>query len=343
MSRSRGNQWQSSREGEQSSAVMIGTALPSSPIPEPDETLSSWFARLCDSLESDVRPLQRRLGLLPQSGRWEAPISGLRLSTEQITAISSATDLTEHQIEGMLLSSIPALPMPGSGTRRLGGWTKANLIRPDQTARCPDCVRESGVWKRSWRLGWVFGCLVHERLLAAACAKCGLPFGLNSKLRAEGRQCRCSSLPSALRRGRPLTPLEVRLASNVEGLSRLRWSSDGGPFDAAAAVAGIHLRAGSEGWEGPWDAAVVRQLTTGRLEGRGRLYALSRDPEAVASFWRTFPQLAGPSRLASIEGYLDGVPLLADREKLGCLIRSLGAEVRSEVWRQRAIAVNEVG
>jgi hypothetical protein len=39
---------------------------------------------------------------------------------------------------------------------------------------CPECIRESdGRWQLSWRLGWSFACVQHNRLLADACPTCG--------------------------------------------------------------------------------------------------------------------------------------------------------------------------
>jgi hypothetical protein len=45
--------------------------------------------------------------------------------------------------------------------------------RPRGSRFCPDCLANSGGrWMLSWRLGWVFACPLHRRLLADCCPEC---------------------------------------------------------------------------------------------------------------------------------------------------------------------------
>lgn len=52
--------------------------------------------------------------------------------------------------------------------------THALWGRPRGSRFCPECLADSGGrWPLTWRLGWSFACLTHQRLLADRCPACG--------------------------------------------------------------------------------------------------------------------------------------------------------------------------
>lgn len=87
--------------------------------------------------------------------------------------------------------------------------------RRSGTRFCPECLREhAGVFRKNWRLTWVFACLRHERLLLDACPQCLLPIPEltgRSRFLWNPNHCRAN-----IGGGLPVTPCGADLTVEIE-------------------------------------------------------------------------------------------------------------------------------
>ncbi|WP_151478225.1 TniQ family protein [Streptomyces albicerus] len=155
-------------------------SLPIRIAPVPGEALDSWLETMAHCMRTYLRDLSPALGLLPRRGNGTdlahtARNKTVLLHPAEAEAIAAATGLEVDQVHRMTLKHYDQ---------------KALLISPEDrhvnlhavwgrrrgSRFCPQCLSESGGrWQLSWRLGWSFACLAHNRLLADECPDCGRP------------------------------------------------------------------------------------------------------------------------------------------------------------------------
>jgi hypothetical protein len=129
--------------------------LPFTLTPLPDEPFGLWWHTYATRLGVTTTELTRAVGV-PTGGP-----SG----PDHAPAIAAATGLTTDQITGTFTTGRRCPP-----PRVLRIWT------PQPTSRfCPSCLDEDPSWPAAWNLPLTFGCLVHNRPLAARCPACHQP------------------------------------------------------------------------------------------------------------------------------------------------------------------------
>ncbi|MCZ4095251.1 TniQ family protein [Streptomyces sp. H39-C1] len=151
--------------------------LPIRVPPAEGEALDSWVEAVAHRLDTYLKDLLPALGILPRrsgvpGSRWDWAVA---LSDTEAEAIAAATGIEADQVHRMTLRHYDrrALSLkPHSMTvnqRMLWGRGRGSRF-------CPSCLADSaGRWKVSWRLGWSFACLTHNRLLADDCPGCERP------------------------------------------------------------------------------------------------------------------------------------------------------------------------
>ncbi|WP_159083374.1 TniQ family protein [Streptomyces sp. P3] len=145
--------------------------------PVPGEALDSWVEAIAHRTDTYLNDLLPALGFLPRHeglspARWDW--SGMPTDLE-LESIASATGITAGQVHRMTLRPYDQRALVlNPHSRRVDQrllWGRARGSR-----YCPVCLSESGGrWQVSWRLGWSFACLVHNRLLADDCPGCLRP------------------------------------------------------------------------------------------------------------------------------------------------------------------------
>jgi TniQ len=147
--------------------------LPIRVTPVPGEALDSWHEALAARLQATLAdlaaamfPAARRLGRT-------RPASAIMVSDDDAAAIAASCQLTAADVHRLTLARYD-----GTALRldRQSGHVIRNVLwgRAAGSRFCPECLAQTGGrWQLSWRLGWSFACLSHNRLLADACPECG--------------------------------------------------------------------------------------------------------------------------------------------------------------------------
>ncbi|MFJ8150568.1 TniQ family protein [Streptomyces sp. NPDC096048] len=145
--------------------------------PLPGEALDSWAEAIAHRTDTYLKDLLPALGVLPRHerlspSRWDW--SGMPTDVE-LESIAAATGIASRQVHRMTLLPYDQLALVlNPRSRRVDQrllWGRARGSR-----YCPVCLAESGGrWQVSWRLGWSFACLVHNRLLVDDCPGCLRP------------------------------------------------------------------------------------------------------------------------------------------------------------------------
>ena len=160
--------------------------LPRSLVPLPTETLLGYVLRLAHRL--DLAP--GRVCVLTGLGRPQSPAMRsaalIRLSAPARDTFATLTALSGAEVTALTLQALTLQPPSSPGRAARGGgllWQDRWLLT-EFTRYCPDCLagdgsviqqRHGGPWRTLWRLGLVFACPVHARLLEHRCPGCGLP------------------------------------------------------------------------------------------------------------------------------------------------------------------------
>ncbi|MEU8737181.1 TniQ family protein [Streptomyces halstedii] len=153
-------------------------SLPITVPPLPGEALDSWFEVTAHRLRTPLSDLLPALGLARRvdagdchrdiPARW-----AILLRDNEAADISHATGVNSQVLHAMTLAHFDGRALRiKRETRQVSRWH--HWGRQAGSRFCPDCLAETkGRWKLSWRLGWMFACLDHSRLLADACSQCG--------------------------------------------------------------------------------------------------------------------------------------------------------------------------
>ncbi|MET9989908.1 TniQ family protein [Streptomyces mutabilis] len=153
-------------------------SLPITVLPLPGEALDSWFEAIAYRLRTPLSEVLPALGLARRvevgdcrrdiPARW-----AILLRDHEAVGISHATGVNVEALHAMTLAHFDGRALKiKRETRQVSRWH--HWGRQAGSRFCPDCLAETkGRWKLSWRLGWMFACLDHNRLLADACPQCG--------------------------------------------------------------------------------------------------------------------------------------------------------------------------
>lgn len=168
---------------------------PGRPVPLPDESISSWFARLAGA--NGLPPSE--LFAILQPGGYRYPRDLDRYADDVLLhRLGEATGVDAEQIRlgtfrrwaGRMfgiddgLIKLPWLPPAGREDSRRSYGQQV----------CPCCLTEDShpYLRLTWRLGFLVACPKHQRLLVDRCPSCGEPVNILRRNRNEGIECwRC--------------------------------------------------------------------------------------------------------------------------------------------------------
>lgn len=152
--------------------------LPIRVAPLDGEALDSWFETIAYRLRTPMADLLPALGLARrvEAGDCRRDIPArwaILLRDHEAVGISHATGVNVEVLHAMTLAHFDGRALKiKRDTRQVSRWH--HWGRQAGSRFCPDCLAETkGRWKLSWRLGWMFACLDHNRLLVDACPQCG--------------------------------------------------------------------------------------------------------------------------------------------------------------------------
>ncbi|MFJ2195552.1 TniQ family protein [Streptomyces violaceusniger] len=153
-------------------------SLPITVPPLPGEALDSWFEAIAHRLRTPLSDLLPALGLARrvEAGDCRRDIPArwaILLRDHEAVGISHATGVHPEVLHAMTLAHFDGRALKiKQETRQVSRWH--HWGRQAGSRFCPSCLDETkGRWKLSWRLGWMFACLDHHRLLADVCSRCG--------------------------------------------------------------------------------------------------------------------------------------------------------------------------
>ncbi|WP_407565910.1 TniQ family protein [Streptomyces sp. 184] len=166
--------------------------LPAVPLPEAQESLTSWINRIGIAYQLHRPDLLGALGLTSR-GEMTVETANLDLSAPSKQAISTATGVPVKMIEALLLSrfkttALPNLPpAPYTSHSVLMPWSIGSWVLRRHSNFCPKCLAEDDRWRLDWRLPWTFACLEHRVYLHAVCPRCkqvqtGVNWGRDSRI-----------------------------------------------------------------------------------------------------------------------------------------------------------------
>ncbi|MFD3483476.1 TniQ family protein [Streptomyces sp. NPDC058665] len=145
--------------------------------PLPGEALDSWLEALAHRMHTPLGDVLLALGLHSQDQ--DGPYSDSTRTLTRLLPSGAATVIS--RVTGTAPDILHAMTLAHYDQRVLtldhasGLVSKASLWGRSTGSRfCPDCLADSGGrWLLTWRLGWVFACVEHSRLLADLCQQCG--------------------------------------------------------------------------------------------------------------------------------------------------------------------------
>ncbi len=128
-------------------------------------SLLGYIARYSHTFQFQPGDVVSALGLDPGAGSVAAAARhGVSLSAEQLEHAASATGITSEVLEGMLLCRYVGRAF---GRALIAASAAlANAVQGHQvwiwcSRFCPPCLREDGVWRLAWQLGWSAVCVRH--------------------------------------------------------------------------------------------------------------------------------------------------------------------------------------
>ncbi|MFL4905532.1 TniQ family protein [Streptomyces sp. MMS24-I2-30] len=146
--------------------------------PLPGEALDSWLEAIASRMDTTLGDVLQHLGLpvRESSGNQLRDIPTdwtISLDEHRTAAVAHAAGVDDRVITALTLARYDrrAVRLAGDGRTVIRHvlWGRGRGSR-----FCPDCLRSSGGrWQLSWRLGFVFACTRHQRLLADHCPECG--------------------------------------------------------------------------------------------------------------------------------------------------------------------------
>src|SRR5699024_6374217 len=136
---------------------------------EPDETLSSWWARIAARFGVSPAALFREVGFRMGSytpwrveQRLARPSSPLSVRTGASNEIRAHAHTAQGRISDLLAGV----------TQRYHAPTISS--KPSTGSRfCPSCLAETGTWSGHWRTPLITMCLRHLVMLVDVCPQCG--------------------------------------------------------------------------------------------------------------------------------------------------------------------------
>jgi hypothetical protein len=149
--------------------VIARRRLPLRVDPLHGEAIDSWLEATAEHMGTTVGALARaaELPIAARPGwiRW--------ISADQLRTVEAATGVSQGTVRAMTLSSYDGAALKlDPVSHRLDPTFPFGALAWSRF--CGDCLAEShGRWQLSWRLGWSFACIRHNRLLADACPECG--------------------------------------------------------------------------------------------------------------------------------------------------------------------------
>lgn len=144
--------------------------------PLPGEALDSWLEALAFRMNVRLGDVLNALSLTSGDSGGEGPVSPdwtIALREDEAARIAAATGTTAEQLHGMTLMSFDGRVLRVDPVKRQ--VNRHTLWGRGRGSRfCPECLAGTGGrWLLTWRLGWSFACLAHQRLLADCCPACG--------------------------------------------------------------------------------------------------------------------------------------------------------------------------
>jgi hypothetical protein len=168
--------------------------------PLPGEALDSWLEALAFRMNVRLGDVLNALGLTTAAGNGKFPVSPdwtTALREDEAERIAAATGTAAEQLHDMTLMRFEGRALRIDPVKRQVSrhtmWGRGRGSR-----FCPKCLAENGGrWLLTWRLGWSFACLAHQRLLADCCPACARVQREQSFSRsAQPVPGRCGTLPS---------------------------------------------------------------------------------------------------------------------------------------------------
>ncbi|MFF3713978.1 TniQ family protein [Streptomyces phaeochromogenes] len=142
--------------------------------PVPGEALDSWLEAAAYKLHTPMGEVLDAVGVHEWGRAQRAPWMVL-LRHHEAEDLAAATGISPPNLHAMTLAHFDRRALVINPDRQHVVHHRSWKHGPQAGSRfCPDCLNESGGrWQLSWRLGWVYACLTHHRLLADRCPRCG--------------------------------------------------------------------------------------------------------------------------------------------------------------------------
>lgn len=215
--------------------------LPIQPMPQADEQLSSWIARIAISNHTSVRSLLQWIGI----GKLRGDHFDLTPAMDGLTRLAGVTGQRAEDLMHLALrppGSTRSLPITGELKYRaledfIGRPAPAWAL---SLAYCPECLRSDATpyFRAEWRLDYCTVCSRHHVELQQGCPSCGAAVTLHDHPGAVTLDC-CAQCHAPLYQNEvpAARPEQLRFEQALLGLaSRARGDALGAPLAPAAQV-----------------------------------------------------------------------------------------------------------
>lgn len=139
--------------------------------PESDESFQSWIRRYAAALDVTPLDLYRAFDFTDSEVNFVTHSHGFGMPHGIAAKIASATDISIEELRRTTFDRYRHLPTfefdELQRLRRLRHWSKSK-----HTRFCIPCLKQSGVFKLEWQLGWTFACAEHSTVLSDVCWSC---------------------------------------------------------------------------------------------------------------------------------------------------------------------------
>ena len=244
----------------------------------PDETFSSWFARLAAGNGLSPAELYR----VAKAGAHPRPRDLDRYVEPDLqTALTERTGIPEEALRDATFARWAGQVFEEDDGRNKLYWLP--LAGSEDSKRsfgqqfCPACLREDHVpyLRLTWRLGFVTACPRHRTLLADRCPDCGEPVQILRTMPVKAIRCwKCQFDLSRAPLGVPTDDGDLERQSRLQEIATAGWVSFGtyGPVYSFVYFRILML--------------VFRLLATGRLSDSLRTWAANRAGKASPNVLR---------------------------------------------------------
>ncbi|WP_406415214.1 TniQ family protein [Streptomyces sp. NBC_00873] len=142
--------------------------------PLPGEAMDSWLEAAAAQLRAPLADLLGAVGLHKRAWVWRVPWLVL-LEDEEADSVAATTGIPQTVLRAMTLAHFDQRAvLVDRGRRNVDHFRSWKHGTGTGSRYCPECLKENGGrWQLSWRLGWVYACIPHRRLLADTCPRCG--------------------------------------------------------------------------------------------------------------------------------------------------------------------------